>query len=43
MTAPGPLSSPWPELTQLLQRVAALEAQGARQHTTLATVRDSQE
>jgi signal transduction histidine kinase len=34
---------PWPELTQLLQRVVALETGLARQYTLLATVRDSQE
>lgn len=43
MAAPRPPPSPWPEFAQLLQRVAALEAEVARQHTTLADVRDRQE
>jgi signal transduction histidine kinase len=43
MTAPGQPSSPWPDLTQLLQRVGALEVQMARQHTTFTAVRDNQE
>jgi signal transduction histidine kinase len=34
---------PWPAFTQLLQLMAALEADVADQHTTLTAVRDSQE
>jgi signal transduction histidine kinase len=33
---------PWPEFTQLFQRMAALETEVAYQHTTLAAVRESQ-
>jgi two-component system, NtrC family, sensor histidine kinase HydH len=43
MAAPRPPPSPWPAFTQLLQRVAALEAEVARQHTTFAAMRDRQE
>ena len=42
MAAPRPPPSLWPAFTQLLQRIAALEAEVARQHTTLAAMRDNQ-
>jgi signal transduction histidine kinase len=43
MAASQQPSPPWPAFTQLLQLMAALEADVADQHTTLTAVRDSQE